>query len=190
MTEQGYSGDRHPPMPPARPVVATGVGPLQAAAQPRPRGIDVSYWLWLGACLIGVLTATATLRYFDQLQAELLLIVEQEFPGETPATRDEVAMAAVAILIGAGVLVALAQTAFAITMYSGRGWARFVLVLLALLGWVYGLSVFSAAPTVTKVGLVTSAALMVVAVVLMFPAGARRWFAQRSLARSGYEYGE
>jgi hypothetical protein len=165
--------------------------PSELAARPRPRAIDVSYWLWLGACLVGVITAAATLRYFGELQAAVLSIVERQFPGETPATREEVATAALATLIGSGVLVILAQTAFAMAMHSGRGWARFALILPTLLGALYSVAMFGTAPTMTKAGLLTTTALMVIATVPMFLPGTRAWFAQRRLARSsGYGYPE
>ncbi|MGH3908647.1 MAG: hypothetical protein ACRDTE_31360 [Pseudonocardiaceae bacterium] len=189
VTEQGYSGDRHGP--PARPSVTTRAAPSETAAQPRPHVIDVSYWLWLGACLLGMITAAAALVSFGRLEADMLALVERQFPGETPAMRAEVATAAVAIVIGAGVLVVLAQTAFAIVMHSGRGWARFALVLLALVGALYGAVIFGAAPTAAKAGLSATTVLMVIAALLMFLPAVRPWFAQRRLARSGgYEYSE
>ncbi|MDQ3761842.1 MAG: hypothetical protein M3460_09110 [Actinomycetota bacterium] len=165
--------------------------PSETAALPRPRVIELSYWLWLGACLVGVITAAATLPYFGELQAAVLLMVEQQFPHETPATREEVATVTVTTLMGAGVAIILVQLAFAITMHSGRGWARFVLVLLTLLGMLYNVAVFATAPTVSQVGLLTSTVLMVIAVVLMLRPDARTWFAQRRLAQSvGYGYSE
>lgn len=191
MTEQGYRGDRHRSAPPARPSVTTRAAPSETAAQPRPHVIDVSYWLWLGACLVGVITAAAALVSFGQLEADMLALVEREFPGEAPATREEVATAAVAIVIGAWVLLVLAQTAFAIVMHSGRGWARFVLVLLALVGALYGAVILGAAPAVAKAGLLANTVLLVIAALLMFFPAVRPWFAQRRLARSGgYEYSE
>lgn len=165
--------------------------PSELAARPRPRVVDVSHWLWLGACLIGVTTAAATLRDFGELQAAILSIVQQQFPREAPATREQVATATLAALIGAGVLVVLVQMAFAIAMHSGRGWARLGLVVLTLLGALYSIAVFGTTPTITKVGLLITTVLMVIAVVPMFLAGARTWFAQQRLARSGgYDYNE
>ena len=95
MREQGHSGERHPYAPPTRPSLALGAPPSEMAARPRPRVVDVSYCLWLGAFLVGAITATVTLMYFSQLRAAMLSIVEQEFPREAPATRNEVATAAV-----------------------------------------------------------------------------------------------
>ncbi len=161
----------------------------ELAALPRPRVIDVSYWLWLGACLVGVITAAVALRYFGELQAAVLSIVERQFPRETPAMREQVATATLATLIGAGVLVVLAQLAFAIAMHAGRGWARFALVLLTLLGALYSVAASATAPTMTRAGLLTTTVLMVIAMVPMFLPGARTWFAQQRLARSGgYDY--
>ncbi|MGH3985353.1 MAG: hypothetical protein ACRDST_22365 [Pseudonocardiaceae bacterium] len=165
--------------------------PSELAALPRPRIIDVSYWVWLLTCLVGVITAAATLRYFGDLQDAMMSIVERQFPGETPATYAEVATAALATLIGAGVVVILVQMALAMAMHSGRGWARFALILPAGLGVLYSIAVFSTAPAMTKVGLLATTVLMVIAVIPMFLPGARAWFAQRRLTRSGsYDFSE
>lgn len=165
--------------------------PSELAARPRPRAIDLSYWMWLAACLVGVITAAATLRYFGELQAAILSIVEQQFPRETPGTRENVATATLAILIGTGVVVVLVQMAFAMAMHSGRGWARFALGLPTLLVALYSVAVFGIVPMMTRAGLLTTAALMVIAAVPMFLPGARAWFAQQHLARSGdYSYSE
>ena len=191
MTEQAHSGERYPPAPPARPSVRIGAPPSETTTLARPRVVRVSYGLWLAACLLGVITAAATLNYFDQLQADLLSLVEQEFPNEAPAKRDEVATAAVAILIGAGVLIFVVQTAFAVAMHSGRGWTRYPLVLFTFAGVAYNIVVVGAVPTVTQVGLPASTALMVIAMVLMFVPPTQAWFTQRHLARSGgYTSGE
>ncbi|MGH3898526.1 MAG: hypothetical protein ACRDTA_09775 [Pseudonocardiaceae bacterium] len=178
-------GEQHPSAPPARPSLATRAMPSELAARPRPRAIDVSYWLWLAACLVGVITAAATLHYFDELQAAVLSIIERNSPGETPRTRENVATAMLAILIGAGVLLVLVQMAFAMAMHSGRGWARFALVLPALLGALYSIAVFSSSPMMTQAGLLATIVLMIVATVPMFLPGTRAWFAQQRLARSG-----
>ncbi|MGH3751531.1 MAG: hypothetical protein ACRDRP_02350 [Pseudonocardiaceae bacterium] len=187
---QADRDDRHPSAPPPRPSRAIAALPSELAALPRPRIIGVSYWLWLGACLVGVLTAAATLRYFGELQAVVSSIAERQFPNETPAAREAAAAAAVAILIGAGVAVLLIQLGFAIAMRSGRGWARFALVPLTLFGVLYSVEVFGTAPVVSRAGLLTTTVLMVIAAVPMFLPGARTWFAQRRRARSGgYTYG-
>jgi hypothetical protein len=178
-------GDSHPSAPPARPSLATRAVPSELAAQPRPRAIDVSYWLWLAACLVGVITAAASLRYFGDLQDAMFSLVGQQFPDEKPATRAEVATAAAAILVGAGVAVILVQMALAMAMHSGRGWARFALILPVLVGGLYSVAMFGTAPATTKAGVLITTALTIVAVVPMFLPDARAWFTQCRLARSG-----
>jgi len=146
---------------------------------PRPRAVELSYWLWVGACLVGVLTAIVTLRFFGELKAVVLAIVDRQDPLETSATQEKVAGATVATLIGAGALLAVVQMAFAVTMRTGRGWARFALVGLTILGVLYSVAVFDAAPAVSRAGILGSGALMVIALLPMFLPGARRWFADR-----------
>ncbi|MGH3873179.1 MAG: hypothetical protein ACRDSR_17000 [Pseudonocardiaceae bacterium] len=184
-------GEQRPSEPPARPSLTTRALPSEVGAHPRPRAVDVSYWLWLAACLVGVITAAVTLPYFGQFQDAVLSIVEQRFPGETPATRENTAVATVATLIGAGVALILAQMALAMAMHSGRGWARFALVLPAALSTLYSAAVFVNAPTMTRAGLLATIVLMIVATVPMFLPGSRAWFAQQRMARSGgYGYRE
>lgn len=158
--------------------------PSELPAPPRPRLIDVSCWLWLGAGVVGVITTIATLRYFGELKTLVLTIIEQRYPLETPATREKVAGATVATLIGAGALIALLQTTLALTMRSGRGWARFALVGLTILGALYSVRVFGTAPPVIRAGLLSAVALMVIASTPMFLPGNRPWFAHRGVARS------
>jgi hypothetical protein len=153
--------------------------PSEVPVPPRPRVIELSYWLWVGACLLGVITVIVTLRFFGELKAVVLAIVDRQDPLETSATRDKVAGATVATLIGAGALLAVVQMAFAVTMRSGRGWARFALVGLTILGGLYSVAVFDAAPAISRAGILGSGALMVIALVPMFFPGARRWFADR-----------
>lgn len=178
---QADSSDPLPPAPPPRPSLTISV--MRPEIPPRPRVIDVAYWLWFAACVVGMISAVATMRYFSELHATVLSIVSRQFPQETPGTRDRAATGTVATLIGTGVVIVAVQMALAVAMRSGRGWARFALVGLTVIGAVYGGSVFGSAPTICRVGLLTGIALMVVAVVPMFLPGARRWFAQRRVAR-------
>ena len=145
----------------------------------RPRVIEFSYWLWVGACLVTMITAIVTLRSFEELKAMILAIVERQYPAETAVTREKVAAATVATVIGAGVLIAVVQLAFGLVMRSGRGWARFVLAGLTILGGLYSVAVFDTAPTISRAGILGSAALVVIALVLMFLPPARKWFADQ-----------
>lgn len=148
-----------------------------------PRVVHVACWLWFAAGLAGIITAAATLRYFGELHAMMLSIVDRQFPQETPVTRDRAATATVATLIGAGVLISLIQLAFAVAMRSGRSWARFALVGLSIVGALYCAAVFGPAPQLSRFGLLATIALMVIAAVPMFLPGSQRWFAQQHIAR-------
>jgi hypothetical protein len=174
-------GDQ-PAVPPPRPNIA--IRALTSELPVRPRAVHVSFWLWLGACLIGLITALVTLRYFGELRATILAIVDRQFPQETPATRDKAATATLVTLIGAGAVIILIQMALAVAMRSGRSWTRFSLVGLSLLGGLYSVAVFGSAPLICRVGLIASVALMVSAVVPMFGPGARGWFAQQRVVWS------
>jgi hypothetical protein len=158
--------------------------PSELPTPPRPKLIDLSFWLWLGAGVVGVITAIVTLRHFGELKAVVLAIVEQQYPLETSATREKVAGATVATLIGAGALITLLQATLALTMRSGRGWARLPLIGLTILGALYSVKVFAEAPPITQAGLLGTVALTVIASAPMFLPANRPWFAHRRMARS------
>ena len=126
-----------------------------------------------------MITVVVTLRSFGDLKALVLAIVEHQYPLETPTTREKVARAAVATLIGAGALIVLVQLAFAFMMRSGRGWARFTLVGFTILAALYSYVVFDTASTIYRAGMLASTALMVIAWVPMFLPDTRTWFANR-----------
>ncbi|MGH3766945.1 MAG: hypothetical protein ACRDS0_04400 [Pseudonocardiaceae bacterium] len=174
---QADPSDSLPAAAPPRPSLA--ISALRPEPSAPPRDVHIAYWLWFATCLFGVITAATTLRYFGELHTMILSIVNRQFPQETPVTRDRAATATLATLIGAGVLISLIQFAFAVAMRSGRGWARFALVGLSVLGALYGTAVFGSAPSISRVGLLASIALMVISVVPMFLPGARTWFAQQ-----------
>jgi uncharacterized membrane protein len=178
---QADPSDSLPSAPPPRPSLA--ISAMRSEPPARPRIIDVACWMWFAACLVGIITAAATLRYFGELHTMMLSIVNRQFPQETPATRDRAATATVATLIGAGVLISLIQLASAVAMRSGRSWARFALVGLSIVGALYAAAVFGSAPSISRVGLLASLALMVVAAVPTFLPGARKWFAQQHIVR-------
>lgn len=178
---QADPSDSLPSAPPPRPSLA--ISAMRSDRPAPPRVVHVAWWLWFAAGLAGIITAAATLRYFGELHAMMLSIVDRQFPQETPVTRDRAATATVATLIGAGVLISLIQLAFAVAMRSGRSWARFALVGLSIVGALYCAAVFGTAPQLSRVGLLASIALMVIAAVPMFLPGAQRWFAQQHIAR-------
>ena len=117
-----------------------------------------------------------SLRYFDEYKAVLLAITQRDYPTETAATQEQVATAAVGVLIGVGVLVVVLQMIFSLAMRSGRNWARFVLVLIGGVGLFYAFLVVRSVSFDIKIGIAAAADLAVVGVLTMFMPGAGEWF--------------
>ena len=164
---------------PPRPPVAPGLPPSEAAAvrrPERPRVVDVAHGFWMLSCLAGVITAALSLRHFDEYRAVLLAITQRDYPTETAATQEQVATAAVGVLLGAGVLVVVLQMVFSLAMRSGRNWARFVLVLIGGVGLFYAFLVVNSVSFDIKVGIGAAAGLAVVGVLAMFLPGTGKWF--------------
>ena len=167
------------PATPPRPPVAPQLPPSEAAAArrpERPRVVDVAHGFWMLSCLAGVITAVLSLRHFDEYKAALLAITRRDYPTETAATQEQVATAAIGVLLGAGVLVVALQMVFSLAMRSGRNWARFVLVLIGGVGLFYAFLVVNSVSSDIKVGIGAAAGLAVVGVLAMFLPGTGKWF--------------
>lgn len=177
------------PAPPPRPHYELRPPLAEAAAQPRPRAVAWSAGLWLAAVLAGLASAVLVLLNFDQLRADLLADVTQQFPDETQVTRERVVAAVLAFLIGSGVLIVLMQLGCALAMRSRRRWARVALVPLWLLGAGYSLAVLGGLPwpalIAASVAMGLSAILSTVAAVVMFLPASNSWFAGSSGSSSG-----
>lgn len=163
---------------PGRPRFEFRQRPSEVVAR-RSRSVDVSAALWAAAAVLCLLAALVMLLDLDGTQAAVRAIVDRDFPDETSVTRDRAVALAAAVLVGGAFVVGMAIGVGAATMRSGRGGARFVLVLLlglTLVQIVLGVGVVSAA----ALGLLAVAAVLGVAgAVAMYLPGANRWFATR-----------
>lgn len=181
--QQGYTFD---PQPPPRPSVDPSVAPPISAMQAmrRPLPVAVSFWTWFLASLVALATAVAALTAFDRMKAEIIELARQQDASVEQATLDQVALAAIAVLVGAGALIALLQLGAAALMHTGRHWARIVLLPVGAVGVIYGLVLFGGVSPpalgsvydLVRVGLIVYVILAIVAAVVMFLSGARPWF--------------
>ncbi|MEO6090473.1 MAG: hypothetical protein ABIQ18_45970 [Umezawaea sp.] len=151
---------------PARPPRAPSFAP--AVPLPRPRTATVSVLLWFATV---VAEAAGALLDFTQLRGDLVTEVMLRFPDESATTRERVVVAALAILIGSGVLTALLQIGFATALKGGRKWARVALVPIGLGGAV----AFGVVSQPALAGLVPATG----AAVAMFLPASSTWLAGR-----------
>lgn len=140
--------------------------------------LTASWVLWMLAGLALLVSVVLPLIGIGDLEADLRAAVGRDFPNETAGTLDRVIATAEAVLIGGGVLLALAEAGFAAAMRSGRGGARIVLVLLLVPVLLHAWLLTGVAPPLTAAVLVIGTVPAVVASILMFLPGAAAWFAR------------
>jgi hypothetical protein len=151
---------------------------------PRPRVVAVSFWAWLaGSFLVGATVALASTK-LDPMRAEFARLAGERDPDATAATIDRVADASVLVVIGTGGLLGLLGLTLAGAVLAGRGWARVLLAVVAIVGLAYVALTATAATeamlgavhTVVGAGLLAYAAVVLVALVCMFLPGTKAWF--------------
>lgn len=166
------------PPPPSRPRFEFRQRPSAAVAE-RARTVGVAWVLWLAAGALLLLAALVMIFNLDGLEAGIRTIVDTDFPAETAVTRDRAVALTLAVLIGGGIVLGLAEAGFASLMRSGRGGARFVLVLLLALSLVEIVVTLGVVITVVGLALLLSAACGLVGTVMMYLPPSNAWFAFR-----------
>ncbi|MDN5749342.1 MAG: hypothetical protein L0H64_12635, partial [Pseudonocardia sp.] len=145
----------------------------------RPTSVQAASGLWLAAVLVWLLAVAVGVVQLDDIRAALTTIVDRDFPGETPGTRESAVTITLGILLAGPAVIALLQAWAALALRAGRGGARIVLVLLAVLAVGCAYFAVAVAPPVVQAGLVAGLALMVAGAVAMLLPGARPWFRAR-----------
>lgn len=133
-------------------------------------------WLWTIAVVVQLVSSALALTEAQELLADLTAEVAQGFPAEAAATQDQVAVAVLALLLGAGVLVALLELGCVIALNRGKRWARNVLLLLAGVAVVHAVIAVGGLRSTFLVGLVVASGIAVLAVIASLLPAARVWF--------------
>lgn len=172
--------------PPPRPSTARLSMPPMAALEDlsRPRVLTVSFWCWLLGSLVAGATVALAATKTSAMRTEFARLASERDSEASQSTIDNVAVASVLIVIGAGVVLALFGLLLAGAMRAGRGWARVFLTLVGVLAVVYTALVTSALTdpmldslrTSVTAGLFAYTVLVIVAVVSMYLPGANAWF--------------
>ncbi|MGH3545715.1 MAG: hypothetical protein ACRDPW_07310 [Mycobacteriales bacterium] len=147
-------------------------------------------WLWFSAAVIVLLTEAAVLTQFDRVHRQLEAAVRRQDSTVDQATIDRVADVSLILLIGLAALLAIIVLLFAAMMQRGRGWARWCLVIVAVLLGGYGFAVVSGLNDLGGLGDVVTGGLLLYSVTslagcaAMFSPPARPWFARGKLGPS------
>jgi hypothetical protein len=151
---------------------------------PRPRVIVVSFWCWLAASLLAGAAVALTSAKIDPMRAEFARLAEADDHDAMQVTIDRVASTSVLVVIGTGALLGVLGLALGLAMRAGRGWARGMLALVAVVAVAYAALVTSALTdpmlddlrTPTTAVLLAYTVVVIVATVCMFLPGTRAWF--------------
>jgi hypothetical protein len=143
-------------------------------------------WVWIGSGIIPVAGLVFALTRFTEVRERLREAARTADPSASAEAINRAAgLTASAALLGLAVPV-IAQIVFALFMVNGRGWARYLLILVALIQLPVAVLAFGALSDEAaqmqdylEIGIGVLAAAVLVAIVLMFSPGARRWFAGR-----------
>lgn len=175
-----------PAEPPPRPSTARLSMPPMATLEQvsRPRALAVAFWCWLtGSVLVLAIVAVAATK-IEPMRAEFAALARDRDPAAARATIDQVASTSVLVIIGVGALLAVLGSALGYALRAGRGWARVVLIVVALVAVGYTALVSSAlsdpmlgtlrAPV--NAALLAYTALVVVATAGMVLPGTSVWF--------------
>lgn len=139
-----------------------GQSKFQLVQVPRPRLVTASIYLWLVVVIVELAVVAVT---FGAVHTDLAAEVATR--GVDQSTQDKVVLAGLGVLLGPGVLVALAQLGALRACRAGRNWARILLAVLGVAG-----ALVSRAPL--AVGIAVAGAG-----VLMFLPGSNAWFTGR-----------
>jgi hypothetical protein len=146
---------------------------------PRPRSVEISFWLWVGYLALSALGVLGAFTQLDQIRAEMIKVITEN-PSLDPAVIDRLTTGFfVGVLVVMVVFIVVAFT-LALLMRAGRNGARIALAVLgalALLLWLLGLA--GSGGSVLRAGLL-QLLLLVAAMATMFGSAANSWFRPRN----------
>lgn len=154
---------------------STGQLPLRA---PRPREVEISFWLWIATFVLGVI---GFITLYSRIRAELIAQALAQNPAADQSTIESAAMSGFAVGIVLGLLFAVAELVFVFLMRGGRNWARIVLAVFGGLGVLFGLFSLAVNPAAGSITGLLQLLLLIGAIVAMFLPAANAWFRPRRL---------
>lgn len=133
-------------------------------------------WLWIAAVALQVASSALALIDVRQVRAGLAAEVAQRFPAEAALVQERVVVAVLALLLGAGLLIALLELGLMVALNRGKRWARMTSAVLAGVVLVHAVIVAGGLRSAFLVGLVVASGIAISAVVVSFRPSARVWF--------------
>ncbi|MET0865935.1 MAG: hypothetical protein ABWZ98_16510, partial [Nakamurella sp.] len=119
---------------PARPARTSHLrSPLEDLADPAPRSVRLSFWVWIASCLPPLLAIILTLSRLTEVRAHLTATALAETPDLTAASLARIVTVTIWVAIAALAVPIVIEVALALVMVNRGNWARFVLPVVGLL---------------------------------------------------------
>ncbi|MGH4017326.1 MAG: hypothetical protein ACRDSL_26055, partial [Pseudonocardiaceae bacterium] len=165
-----------------RPPSAVGFAPAGPVG-PRPKEVDLSFWLWVTSFVLGLVGLVFFVGEFDTIRDAAVDEARRQTQREGGAI-DEAqleSITATILVIGViiGVLLSAVQLLIAFFMRKGRNWARIVLAVIGGLGVLSGFYSLTTESGGQLALTVVSLIVVIGAIVTMFLPGANPWFRPR-----------
>lgn len=172
-----YSGSMPPP---------PGGFPAGVPVGPRPKEVDLSFWLWVTSFVLGIVGLIVFLGEFDTIRDTAVQEARRQVQRDgSPLDEAQLQSITNAVLIGGvviGLLVSAVELLFAMFMRKGRNWARILLTVFGGIGVVSGLYSLTTEAGVQLALTVVSLPVVIGAIVTMFLPAANPWFRPRPTA--------
>lgn len=159
-----------PPPPSGYPV------PELAARAPRPRAVEISFWLWIVNLTLGAIGSVVALAQIDRVRTEAINKAIAENPTMDRSTISSVATGVLIGSVAVGLFFIAVGLLLVLLMRGGRNWARIVLAVLGALSVLFGLIGLANNTGPMLAAAVVQLLLVVGAIATMFMPAATAWF--------------
>jgi len=146
---------------------------------PRPKEVEISFWLWIATVVLGLVSVLVTYPQIDRIRADAINEALAQDPTLDRSLIESVTTGALVAGIVIGLLIVVAELVFVFLMRGGRNWARIVLAVLGGLGVLFGLIGLAGATGSMLAIAVPQLLLLIGAIVAMFLPAANAWFRPR-----------
>lgn len=148
-------------------------------AETRPKEVEISFWLWIGTIVLGLIGSLPILIQFDELRAQAINQALAQDPTLDRSAIESITTGALVVGAVIGLLLVIAQIIFVFLMRGGRNWARIVLAVLGGLAVLAALIGVAGTTGAMGAGSLLQLLLQVGAIVTMFLPAANAWFRPR-----------
>ncbi|HEY3896207.1 MAG TPA: hypothetical protein VGL88_12650 [Pseudonocardiaceae bacterium] len=150
---------------------------------PRPRVVEISFWLWIIDLVIAVIGCVVAFSQLDRIRTEAINRILVQTPTLDRGSIENVATAVLIGTVAVVLLFVIAEIVFVFLMRGGRNWARIVLAVVGGLGVLF--EIIGLAGLTGSMFVVALAQLLLIlgAIATMFAPAANAWFRPR---RTGF----